>query len=105
MLADVQLAWGPWVFLTLAAALQIAVWVDETAQCKVQQVSLPNCSRYTLYSLACMTTHIVHRVTIPLLMSLSLTSLGKILWKLCAIVCALAFLDLKLPETHAQYGL
>lgn len=32
-----MLAWGPWVFLTLAAALQIAVWVDETAQCKAQQ--------------------------------------------------------------------
>ena len=36
MLADVQLAWGPWVFLTMAGALQIAVWMDGTARRKAQ---------------------------------------------------------------------
>lgn len=37
-LADAQLAWSPWVFLILAAALQIAVWMDGTARRKAQQV-------------------------------------------------------------------
>ncbi|DBA76189.1 hypothetical protein WJX77_004891 [Trebouxia sp. C0004] len=32
-----MLAWGPWVFLTLAAALQIAVWMDGTAHRKAEQ--------------------------------------------------------------------
>jgi len=39
VLVAVQLAWGPWVFLTMAAALQIAVWMDGTARRKAQQVS------------------------------------------------------------------
>jgi len=72
VLADVQLAWGPWIFLTMAGALQIAVWMDGAARRKARQVSLPDCSTYTSYSLACMTTHVVYRVRLFFLMSLSI---------------------------------
>ena len=34
-----QLAWGPWVLLVLAAALQLAVWIDPEAKHRAHLVS------------------------------------------------------------------